>query len=259
MTIAKISLHCHRYICLIIYFLSLFACAGAAGPIRLYEGTKKPDDEIARLLVPSELEVVAIDGEELDVPYVPDSQYQVELLPGDHQIAVVYSEYWGDPTVGNLVVSDAFYFRIALAAGSTYMFKHDAPEDLMNADISPRDIKIWLEQPQTGQTINAVSRGTYGTLLARTIRQLGTGKEAGKPKAVVNSPAIDSGEMDSEKQTAATSQTLATQNDSSALLAEQIISQQNALVRLKFWWKMADGKQRKAFQVWIDKARISIK
>lgn len=211
----KILLHRRRYICFIIYCVSLFGCAGISGHIRLYEGPKKTDDEIARFLVPSELELVAINGVELKAPYVPDSHYQVELLPGDHQIMVLYSEYWGDPTGGSLVVSDVFYLQITVVSGSTYMFKHNGPEDLMNVDILVSDIKIWLEQPKTGQTIEAVSRSVSGIYFNRTIRQIATGKEAGKLKEVV-----DSSPINSEKQTPAKSQLPTDQDTSSTLIAE---------------------------------------
>lgn len=249
MIIETMCLRRYRYACLIINVVFLSACAGAAGPIRLYEGPKKPDNEIARFLVPSELEVVAIDGKALEAPYVPDGQYQVELLPGDHQIAVVYSEYWGDDTVGSLVVSDAFYFQFATAAGGTYVFKHNGPEDLVNANFDTLigDIKIWLEQRKTGQTINAASTSAYGGFLARTIRQVATGQGEGTPKAGVPSLQTNNAQ--------AASPTLPLPTDTgaaSALIAEQIIAQQNALDRLKFWWKMADQKQRKAFQAWTD-------
>ncbi len=248
MTIEKKFPRHYRYLCLIISVVFLSACASTHGPVRVYDGAKRPDNEIVRFLIPSALEVVALDGKELKTPYIPDGQNQLELLPGDHELKVIYTEYWGDPSSGGLEVSDASYFKLATTAGSTYVFKHNGPTDLVHAGFGMlvNDIKIWLEQRETGKTINAVNRGAYGGILTRTIRQVVTGKEEGKPKEGVTAL-----QKTGAKVTPATPPLVTDQGASSAVLAEQITSQQNAVDRLKFWWKMADEKQRKAFQIWI--------
>ena len=88
MTTLKMFLHRYRYICLTMYVVLLSACAGINSPVRLYDGAKRPDNEIVTLVIPYELEVVAVDGEKVKTPYVPDGQYRLELLPGDRKSVV---------------------------------------------------------------------------------------------------------------------------------------------------------------------------
>ncbi|HEB85798.1 MAG TPA: DUF2057 domain-containing protein [Gammaproteobacteria bacterium] len=244
----------HRHIWLIICVLFLSACANTNGPIRLYAGPQKSKNEIVTFRVPYELEVVAIDGRKLKMPYVPEGQYQFELLPGNHVLKVIYTAYWGDDTSGNVVVSDAFYFRVATTAGSSYVFKHNGPTDLVYASFDSQisDIRIWLVQQKTGQTINAISTRAYGNYLTRALRHVVSGTEEGKPVAIQEEGAKITVPTSSISPPVTLSST-AKQTNASALIAEQIIARQNALDRLKFWWKMANEKQRKAFQVWTDR------
>lgn len=41
-------------------------------------------------------------------------------------------------------------------------------------------------------------------------------------------------------------------SDGAPLSAEEIVARQKPLEKLQFWWKLADKKDRKAFQRWID-------
>lgn len=244
----------HIWFIIIIGGIFLSACASTNSTVRLYGGSEKPDSEIVKIRVPYELEVLSIDGRKLKTPYVPDGEYLLELLPGKHVFKVIYTEYWGDETSGNIEVSDAFYFQVATTAGSHYVFKHNGPADLVYASFnwSISDIKIWLVQQETGQTINAASTSTYGNYLTRTLRQAASGTEEDKPVTDSNTAQKNNTKMTSPT----TLKLTAKPDDSSALIAEQIIAQQNALDRLKFWWKMADENQRKAFQAWTGKPVI---
>jgi len=249
MTTAKIFLCRYHYIGLIVYAIFLSACVSTNGPVRMYEGDKRPDSEIAKILVPYELDVLAVDGKSLKTPYVPGGQYEIEVLPGDHEFRVFYEEYWGDPTAGGLKVSDVFNFKLSTIAGSRYVFKHNGPEDLVGADsgMQDSDINIWVELQETGQTYKAVDRAAYGGLFNRAIRQVVTGSVEGQAgsdmlpaQQAVATTAIPP----------ATAAALAKQDAAPALPTEQSTPPQDALEQLKFWWKMADEEQRKVFQAW---------
>jgi len=252
MTIANIFWQHYRTVGLFIGVVSLSACAAIKDPVQVYEGAQKPDSEIVKLIVPYELKVEQLDGSSLDTPYVPGGQYQLHLLPGDHQIMVFYEEYWGDAASGAMEISDFFNFKLTTTAGSRYVFKHTGPTDLLYADSGEpaSKIKIWVKQQGTEQETQAAGR-IAGGLLASTPRPVdvkeGVIETTDKPPVATNTTSAPS----------TVEASAPTNNDAASIVqAEQIVSQQDALERLKFWWKMADDKQRKTFQAWTwsDKA-----
>lgn len=241
----KTVLDFHRVMILSIFLVLLSSCASASKPIRAYAGAERPAAEIARFQVPSALEILAFDGKKLETPYVPGSQYELEVLPGEHVLKVVYAELWGDPTSSEHVTSDAFLFKLSVSAGRTYKFKHNGPEDLVAADFTQlSDIRIWIEQPETGQAVKAENVTAYGSEVTRAILPSLSGQDAASSDVrlgtVQTMPAAVPANQNSS------------QSETSALTAEQIISRQNAVDRLKFWWKLADEKQRKDFKAWIE-------
>ena len=255
MTFANTFWQRYRYVGLIICTITLSACASIKDPVQVYEGAKRPDSEIVKLLMPYELKVEQLDGKDLDTPYVPGGYYQIHLLPGEHQIMVFYEEYWGDATSGAIEISDIFNFKLTTTAGNRYIFKHTGPTDPVYADSgdSARDINIWVKQQDTGQNTQAVNRVAGGFFASITGQSAGDIK-AGVVETTVKPPATT--DITSTSPTVVEPVLAKDDTTSTVLAAEQIISQQDALERLKFWWKMADDKQRKAFQAWTwtDKA-----
>ena len=241
----KIIFDFHRVMILSILLVLLSSCANANKPVRAYAGVERPAAEIARFQIPSALEILAVDGKKLETPYVPGSQYELEVLPGEHVLKVVYAELWGDPTTSEYVTSDAFLFKLSVGAGRTYVFKHNGPEDLVAADFTRLgDIRIWIEQLETGQTVQAENVTTYGSAVTRAILPSTYGQD-------VSSGVQVTAVQQTPPATVAAKQNPA-QRATSALTAEQIISRQDAVDRLQFWWKLADEKQRTDFKAWIE-------
>ena len=241
----KIFLDLHRYLIMVIMFVLLVSCANVNSPVRAYAGAKRPDADIARFLVSSSLEVLVIDGKKLEVPYLPGSQYELEVLPGDHVLKVVYAELWGDPTTSEHVTSDAFYFKISTTANAVYEVKHNGPEDLVDTDFTHlSEIKIWIEQPKTGQTIHAANVTAYGSAITRAFQPSANEQEvySGMQMSAVQHSTPTTVQSNQDSVPSATS----------TLTAEQVISQQDALDRLKFWWKLANEKQREVFKTWTE-------
>jgi len=214
-----------------ILLAGLCACANVAEPVLMYVGEKRPDAEIVRIQLPSALEVLNIDGKELEKNYVGDGFYLIEVLPGRHNIQVAYVELWGDPTSSFPATSNIFQFNILAAAGRYYEFKHNGPYDLIAAESAlVSELDIWLVQVDTGQTIYADNIKVYGSIVNRV---LGTAGSLTKQ----------------ENQIPTSAEVIVSQNGSaqSALAAEQIIIEQDAFKMLQFWWQQADVKQRNAF------------
>ncbi len=223
-------LRCYKLFVVVISVLLLAACSSTNEPIRLYEGVKQPGSDVVKFVIPADLDILRLDEASFkDSPHISDGQYQLELLPGTHRFKIIYSRIWGSDALGNLVESDAFYFDVNALAGSTYVFKHNGPVDLLDADWSDvSDIRIWLEEQKTGRKIKAVSVRADGDIISRYI--LGD-DEPVKLKA------------------ASGSQQQPGQKDSTSTELDKV--QQKASEQLKFWWKIANAAQRKLFQDWL--------
>ncbi len=219
---------CRLYV-VVIGVLFLSACSSTSGPVRLYEGTPKQDSNIVKLIVPAALDILEIDNKAFkDSPYIIDGQYQLDLLPGVHNFKVRYSQIWGSDALGMMVSSGVFYFTLDTSAGSVYNFKHNGPEDLLDAEFDNLvgDIEIWLEEHKDGQQkiarkIEAVGVYTYSNLQSSFLGEGGVVSKRTAAKGV----------------------------DRQVPVADQV--QQKANEQLEFWWKIADAQQRKAFQAWL--------
>ena len=226
-----------KFCVVVIGVLFLAACSSTNEPIRLYEGVKQPDSDVVKFIIPADLDILRLDEASFkDSPHISDGQYQLELLPGTHRFKIIYSRIWGSDALGNLVESNAFYFDVNALAGSTYVFKHNGPVDLLDADWSDvSDIRIWLEEQKTGRKIKAISVRAYDDIISRYI--LGD-DEPEKRKVVLAKPKSAPGSQQQLRQKDSTS-------------TEQDKVQQKAGEQLEFWWKIANAAQRKLFQDWL--------
>lgn len=197
-------------------------CSPTSGLIQIqaYDGAKQVSTKTATIVVPYELEVIEIDGKTIKPPYVPNGSYQIELLSGDHELMVVYNEYWGNTDAGSMVKSKVFLFKVSVSAADVFMLKHNAPEDLLHADFAMlgSEIKIWLYQRNTGKITQAFDAKDSGGFLSPSTEKMST-----KPPAV----------------------------------PQRADNQQNPYDSLKHWWKMADDKQRQAFKDWVSKRSLN--
>jgi len=249
-----------RYYIFALSALFLTACSSVNGPLRLYDGAEKADTEIATFIFPEALDILAFDGNEIEnLPAILDGKYLLKALPGKHTLKVVYSEVWGGSAMGSVEVSKAFYFSIDAVAGSRYVFRHDAPEDLINAnyDKTGQDVSIWAVKDNSSGKIVAVTRSEYrgyiGSFLGEDKPETGkTEKVDGKSLqdkaakqlifwwklAEVKQRELFQGWMSDKKE-------LAPDKDLPAL-------QKKAAEQLKFWWNIATEKQRSEFKKWAD-------
>ena len=211
-----------------VFLVILFAwgCATSTGLVQVYDGPQRPENEVVTLVVPAALEVLAVDGEEIKIPYFGGNDYKLHLLPGPHTLEVFYKESWGGPTSSGVVVSDVSMFRFEAQAGDVYLLQHDGPKNLVTASRFSDKPRIWLLDPGTGRRLQPYATEKYIPALLRAMRKYEAGNQAAAAAAPQVSPAAS---------------------------AEDVVMQQDALKRLQFWWKIASAKDRKAFKDWLGK------
>ena len=139
------------------------ACAPHTGLVQAYDGPKRPSQEVVKLIVLSSLEVLAVDGKEIDLPFFSGKQYEMELLPGSRKLKVIYRESLRRPDAENeLIVSDAFLFQLNAKAGAVYLLEHDGPTRGQPFDELTKRPNLWLVDPETGRRIEPYVREKYG-------------------------------------------------------------------------------------------------
>ncbi len=229
MTMIKVFQFLQRITILAMLLIVLSACANVVGPVRVYSGEKRLNTEIVQFQIPSALEVVKLDGKELETHFTTDDYYLMEVLPGKHTMQVEYVELWGDATASFSATSKPFQFTIDTTAGSYYEFKHNGPDDLIEADSAlVSDIRIWLEHPRSNQKIYANKSKVESSEVSQITQPVSSKNEEVNP-----APAVKI--------------TPDTQGAQSTLSAEKVIYQEDALGRLKYWWEQAEESQRRAF------------
>lgn len=265
--------------------LTVWGCATPTGLVQVYEGPQRPQNEVVTLTVPAALEVLAVDGEEIKIPYFGGSDYKLQLLPGQHTLELFYKESWGGPTDSGVVVSDVSMFRFTARAGAEYIAQHDGPKNLVLASRFSDMPRIWLVEPATGQRLEPYATEKYIPVVLRAMRKYaasGQTAAAGAPQASSAASAEDvvmqqdalkrlqfwwkiAGKKDKKAfsdwlaQGAPTeaggkdAAAMSAQQASSTASAEDVVMQQDALERLQFWWKIAGEKDRSAFKAWLDK------
>ena len=233
---------------------NLIACSAPLGPIQHYKKGQEKEFGIAKLVFPAEVEIVAIDGLALtNAPSLSTGTYQLEVLAGRHEFKVIYSQMWGTDTLGSLVESRLFTFTVEVMAGSTYQFKHNGPEDIINADDEqdPDNLLIWIIEEPTGAKLQAARFEKPGILpRVLTGRSPSTGTET---QIVSDSPVITKQlpepfpNHEPKNQAVESKEVNSLTNDSKQKNA--VVN--NVLEKLQFWWKVANSQQRSQFHKWL--------
>lgn len=124
----------------------LAGCVAADGPIKTYdEKSVKDTSKISILYLPPAVDIVEVDGEEYETPFIEQGFNEVHLLPGQHILSVKYVQYWGDVTSGNLVKSSPVIFNLNTKGNEKLYLKYDIPKDEWQAQRLAGRFKPWIE------------------------------------------------------------------------------------------------------------------
>ena len=209
------------------------ACSTASGPIRTFEPAGVNNAQpISRIYLPPDIEVLAIDGIEVKTPFIIDGFNEVQLLPGQHKVAVAYEKLWGDATSSAMVKSQAAILELEVTQQQDYFLKFPIPTDVSEAEALSKNFRPWLETSDRKHAVQTKMNVSETSMIGRL---------SGSSQASV---ATGGGVVNLTRQ-----DKLSPGN--STMSAEEIVARQNPLDRLKFWWKLADKKDKTAFQHWL--------
>ncbi len=184
-----------------------------------YEGPGKPDNEIARVIVPQELEITYINGLQYGkAMFVKETR--IDVLPGNNDIVLEYLIFWDISSDDHeKIVSQPFLLHFNAVAGASYRVSFKQPESLEDARLFAKKPDIQLLD-DTGNPV---------------------------PSAELRYQLSDARLMASFTESATDNSALSAPTP--GLLPAGGVS---ALDMLKYWWPHADSQQQEEFRRWIN-------
>lgn len=225
--------------------LALLAFALLAGcahpPLKLYEGPDRPATELATLTVPEEVEVISVNGKDVEGArgLMRKGDAVLQLAPGRYEVLAFYREIWQTGDAHDTLKSDPALFDVDAAAGGQYRIGYDAPRTYEEAQRLAARFSGWVEDRATGTRTPSRDSGlAFRKGLAGTL---------GSSEALVGAPSRAGGGQGIAPLPPATA-TPGTLPTSTSLPPVP----PDALQAMKDWWAHATPQERQAFRQWID-------
>jgi uncharacterized protein YccT (UPF0319 family) len=221
-----------RIFLLLFSLIWLQACNVVSGPVHFYSGQPRPNSETARLLVPGPITLTKIDGRKVKVPSVEEGFYEVYLLPGLHRIDFKYELSWGDEVSGMLVNSDVVGVETQFYAGMNYELSYPVPEEEEEAYDMADEFRAKLLEKETGRQVASRSTAELDESRITSTNDYSSGiatQPVVKPAPIAEPDGVMA---------------------PTGISADAAV-REDTVKRLKFWWLMANEKERKRFKQWM--------
>lgn len=211
---------------------SLVTACQSTSVLQLYEGAELPDSAVLTVEVPEQLEVLAINDEELQggSSLFSLGTQELKLAPGQYRIEAYYKELWDNSVDSHTVYrSEPVTFIVDGQAGERYQLSYETPADADEASHLAKNFSGWSENMATGER-----RATTGSALSRPSlfgSLIGSSASAKTPVAPAGSSAP-----------AAAAEPASAANNSADI---------SYLDMLKAYWSQANSDERREFLRWI--------
>jgi len=208
--------------------LMMFGCVTAGGPLHYYKGDKKADDQLVTLVLPEEIDIVAVNNRKRALPLVRGKNYEVKLLPGLNELVLEYDTIWElDSDSHESVTSDVVMISHVMNAGEVYSISVPTFETLSAAKAFAENFKVELTKQSTGEKV--VSKpAKYGVVsnvpMSRVLSTVQAGV-TGESEVVVHG-------MEDR--------------------AHQTPGLYSPLKNLRYWWQEASEQERELFEDWMN-------
>lgn len=244
-----------RSLVLILGSVLLLACA--RNPVvQLYDGAAKPDTEVLTVRIPSDLEVLTINGQEVEGvnSFFSSGFKDLKLTPGRYEILAYYKRLW-DLNADNHEVlrSDPARFTVNGNAGEFYRLTFDRPEDVEQARLLVEDFSGRVENVATGENLPSepsglvLERGLLAPLTGTKVEQASSQAVAPRNGGGTEKPAF--AEPAKVTTVAPADQPAASPAPTSSPTAAGA----SYLDTLKAQWNQATPQERREFLQWISR------
>ena len=234
----------------VISLVSLTACQ-SAGVYHAYEGSPRPDNETATIIVPVELEILFIDKAKYTKQFGLN-EAKIKTLPGPHQFIIGYKDFWEIPgDQHERVESKPISLTVDAQAGQIYRVAFRKPTNIDEARSFAEKPKIDVIDTKTQASVPAeikyqlYTKSFFTSLFAASTPAVTT-------ESTQSSSSGDAQQIGAEKKpilAAAPAAETSRQPPSS----DTETKDQRALEMLKYWWKSADQQQQESFRQWLNK------
>lgn len=246
--------------------MTLSACQGM-GVHQAYEGSPRPDNEVATIIIPEAFNILFIDRTKYGVALYSGNT-NISILPGKHQLIIKYKDFWDVGNQSERIESDPISITLDAVAGHRYQVRFATLANIEEARAFAKNPSIEIIDPSTHKNVAAnIEYKVYTSSFFNTL--FGSSNQAGEnqpdktqkseqtstpaatptttPKTTpVFAPSTTAGIAASSAQTSP--------SETPATGAEQKQAAEKngrALDMLKYWWESADQAQKEAFQQWI--------
>lgn len=184
--------------------------------VRGYQGEPRPQQEVAIVTVPVDLEVFEVSSVPVRSPSVNRGEYTLEVPPGRQEVLLQYLASWEGGSTSDVVRSRSMSLMADFRAGGRYRIEFPALD-------SRRDAERFAEEP------SATLIGVDGQRVEAEVR---LGQQGLFGRAPGNFRGIPPGAAPAAAPSAAA-------------------GQGEALEQLKHWWNQAGEQERAAFLQWM--------
>jgi uncharacterized protein YccT (UPF0319 family) len=122
-------------------FIALIGCSANSMIVRTYQGEVLSQEQVARLLVPQEIELKFVDGIKQKDYLLDNLALTYELTPGVHRIVYKYSSIWSKPPASQedskveVIESSQRELVYNFKAGQQYTLTFENPDDRSQARV----------------------------------------------------------------------------------------------------------------------------
>lgn len=219
----------------------LTACAQQSH-VQLYPGSAQSENQVLTVVVPYEIEVQSINGENVPAANAlfGTQDKTLHLQPGKYQINAFYKNVFDvDGGLSHEVVRGrTAIYSIDGKAGETWELAFDKPANLQEAQTFKDEFNSWALNTSTGERI-AAERGQRNSSLLSSL--MGTAGGAVDESSTV-APLIETPVVAHDAQ--------ATAPSSSEVAAQTLPHNDATLSTLKQFWHLMSAESRAAFLDW---------
>ncbi len=132
---------CFQWIMVLVTVVLLSACTASSRVVKVYEGDTLPPNQVAKLEVPEDIDLVELDGKAQKDYLLENLALTYDLTPGEHTVVYKYAGLWSKTRQSNdaeerraeVVESELRQTKINMVAGKTYTFNFVRPESRADA------------------------------------------------------------------------------------------------------------------------------
>ena len=251
---------------LLLLSLALTACASA--PIPLHDAADD-GDAAASIMLPEQLEVVTVNGLEIEGTrgLLSKGGTTLEVSPGRYEVLAFYRELWDRVDQHEMLRSDPALFVVDAAPGQRYRLDDERPGNAADARALAANFKGWVEDLATGARTPSVDSGLRfrrGLVAAATfddtlVAAAGTGA-AGQRVAPLPDP--DEAPAHQTPADVATGQQPFPGSDAPLAAPSPALEpvaesggEEDWLALMKSWWREASVEERREFLRWVGERR----